>query len=635
MQITPSPSALFFDEISSFINANSSLQDPLESDPPLLENKLSDWIAHSTFPSNFFHPVLRGLPRQFLQTDPSISIVKRAFRNEPILIRQWLERPLLTLYSIDLLHNPLCLEKSEIFSQVFRNCLQFRISRMSRLEESRREIKIKTCEKRTILPDEWGYARDLKAAIPSCYSIHITLLTWVIADGWGDLFCQIEAAAVLHSYFPHLKLTLFTLVHEDKDPPSYDHPFEQHRIRFTGKLNGTITIEPFSSSQLKTISQSDLVLEIPTPFPHLDKLLGQLPKIPPLARIGEHSMIDTIHYQPETSAWSMGLHFLEKGIFIKKVPQASQNLHLKNQNLKQLILGAAQDWEQYRQKNRFQIAYTKNYRGLYLYLMALLTSLDDDEKNIDICFFQMDLLAMVLEYKFKDPRSQEYLLLKAWNIGELQLYFENFQSVIPIAKSGKRVRLIHCRSLDHDDQLVLTSLSDRLIGATGDQSVLEAISTGKPFFFDPPTFKRPFLRDLLCIAEKKLQAFPCLAEFFKLCLKNPSLPLEDNQQGWVSEEYLDTVEARLSLEDNTDISIGKALGQLLKDPAMPQAFEALRQYLADSYSIEPILTGLVRRTLLIKYNPSLVKQEEAEVQKLLNGKQTLDQMLQNVSTNIY
>jgi len=567
------PSAPFFDEINSFISSKGDLQDPLESDPALLENKLSDWIARSTFPSSFFQPVLRRLPRKFLQTDPSLSIVKRAFRNESILIRQWLKRPLLTIYS--------------------------------------------------------------KAGIPTNDSIYITLLTWVIADGWGDLFCQFEAASVLHSYFPQVKLTLFTLVHKDKDPPSYDHPFDQHWIRFSGKLNRPITTEPFSSSQLKTISQSDLILEIPTPFPRLDKLLGQLPKIPPLARIGEHSMIDTVHYHPETSAWSMGLHFLEKGIFIKKVPRALENLQLKDQNLKQLLLGAAQDWEQYRQKTRFQIAYTKNYRGLYLYLMALLSSLDDDEKDIDICFFQIDLLAMVLEYKFKDPQSQEYLLLKAWNIGELHLYFEKFQSVIPIAKSGKTVRLIHCRSLDHNDQLVLTALSDRLIGATGDQSVLEAISTGKPFFFDPPTFKRPFLRDLLCIAEKKLQAFPCLAQFFKLCLKNPSLPLEENQQGWVSEEYLDTVEARLSLEDNTDIGIGKALGQLLKDPAMPHAFEALRQYLADSYSIDPILIGLARRTLLIKHNPSLVQKEDAEIQMLLDGKQTLDQMLLNVSTNIY
>lgn len=64
-------------------------------------------------------------------------------------------------YKIDLFHNPLCLEKLEIFLQVFRNCLQFPIPQMSRLEESWRKRGIKTFEKRTILPAEWGNARDL------------------------------------------------------------------------------------------------------------------------------------------------------------------------------------------------------------------------------------------------------------------------------------------------------------------------------------------------------------------------------------------------------------------------------------------------------------------------------------------
>lgn len=561
--------ARFFDEIDSFINLKAELHTPFESNPIRLESKLSHWIAHSTFGSNFFQPILRGLPRQYLQTDPSISIIKKAFRNESLLIRHWLDRPLLTLYS--------------------------------QVDSS------------------------------NCGTIQIALLTWVIADGWGDLFCQIETAKVLHSHFPNLKLTLFTLVHENKNPPSYDHPFEQHWLRFSGNLNGPITTQPFSPSQLKTLSQADLILEIPTPFPHLEKLLDQLKKTPAIARIGEHSMIDTIHYQPETMAWSMGLHFLEKGIFIKKVPPTPEKLLLKDQHLKQLLLGKAQSWEQYQQKSRFQITYTKNCRGLFLYLTALLSSLDKDRKDIDICFFQMELLAYVLEHKFKDPHSQKYPHLKDWNIKEVHLYFEKFRSIIPIAKSGKKLRLIHCRSLDHDDQLVLTSLSDRLIGATGDQSVLEAISTGKPFFFDPPPFKRPFLRDLLCIAEKKLQEFPCLAQFFKLCLKNPNLPLEDNQEGWVSEDYLEIMAERISLEDNTDVNIGIALGHLLKEPKMPRAFESLRQYLTHFYSIDPILTGLVHRILLIRHNPSLLQQEEAQVQKLLNGQQTLDQMLLKLS----
>ncbi|MBS0653254.1 MAG: hypothetical protein JSR39_06970, partial [Verrucomicrobia bacterium] len=464
----------------------------------------------------------------------------------------------------------------------------------------------------------------------------IVLLTWIISDGWGDLFAQLEAAKVLNSHFPHLDLTLFTLVHKDRTPPAFEHPFEQHWIPYSGKLNGPIVHEAFSSAQLEKIADSDLLIELPTPFPYIRELLGQLKKIPSYVRIGEHSMIDTVHYHPETSARSMGLHFLEKGIFIKKAPKVDlkNRIQLKDQNLQKLLFGSFQDLEHYQTTNRFQIAYTKSFRGLCLYLTALLSSLDEDEKDIDICFFQMDLLAQSLEKKFKDPISQNYPLLKAWNIGELHIYYQQLHSIVPILGRGKRLRLIHCTSLCHDDHLFLTSITDRLIGATGDQSILEAISTGKPVFYDPPHFKRPFLRDLCLIAEKKLGSFPCLAEFFKLCLKNPSLPLEENHQGWVSEEYVETSKASVSLEEGTDTGIGKELGLLLKDPAMSHAFEALRQYLAEAYSIDPILTGLVCRALLIKQNPSLAQLEEEEVQKLLDGAQTLDETLSNIAKTL-
>src|SRR5215813_10009088 len=63
--------------------------------------------------------------------------------------------------SIDLLHNPLCLEKSEILLEVFRNRTRFRIPEVRRLEKSRQTSGIKICNKRTILISKWGYARGL------------------------------------------------------------------------------------------------------------------------------------------------------------------------------------------------------------------------------------------------------------------------------------------------------------------------------------------------------------------------------------------------------------------------------------------------------------------------------------------
>ncbi len=545
--------ASFAEEINVFIHKRHS------EEAQIAESELALLIEQSSFPSSFFQPIVRGLPRQYLQTDPSISKIKKPFQSRSTLLRHLIDRPLLSLYS----------EKT--------------------------------------LPQ----------------NAHVILFTWVISDGWGDLFAQFEAAQLLARHFPQLKITLITLVHKDTTPPQFDHPFTQHHLAYCGKINETVIHEAFSQEHLEEIESADLILEIPTAFPYMDALLKCLGKNGPLhERIGEHSLIDTVHYHPGTRARCMGLHFLEKGTFVKKAPAFSWNdiSMLKTKRLLHLLIGSA-SIETYRQTHRFQFAYTKTLRGLYLYLSALLSSLKDDDRDVDICFYQIRLLAHVLKEKFEDGAFSH------WNIKEICIYFQQFQTIIPIAPQGKRVRLIHCESLPHEDVLMLTALTDDLIGATGDQSVLEAIATGKPFFFDPPAFKRPFLKDLSLIAEQKLYAFPCLSRFFRLCLKNPSLPLEENQHGYVNEEYLHILDARLSLDEDTDEKIGTALGECLKDPALPTAFAALSLHLAENYAIDPVLCGLVARALLHRRNPSLAIQEEENLSLFINGEQSLDETL--------
>ena len=579
----------FFEELTSFIDSRKELISP----PPSfsLEEELLQWAESSSYPSHCFTPILRGLPRLFLQTDLSQSTIKKPFSDRNTLIRHWLHRPLLTLY----------------------------------------------------------------ASSSLCTPIKISILTWVISDGWGDLFAQLEAAHLIHTHFPQLQLTLFTLIHKDRTPPEYDNPFEQEVILYSGELNGPMTHTPFSSEQLKILSDTDLLIEMPTAFPHIDQLLRCVglnesqqaraatqegrsiasPTPTPLhIRLGEHSMIDAVPYHPATSAWSMGLHFLEKGIFIKTLPEVAGDVPLRNRDLHNLLFSPFKNVESYRRHRSFQLAYTKNYRGLYLYLTALLSSLSEDDRDVDICFFQAPILAQLLNQQFRDPVSQELPLFKAWNVKEFHLYCSPYHTKVPIASSGKLVRFIHCVSIAHEDQLLLTSLTDHLIGVTGDQSVLEAMSTGRPFFYDPPCFKRPFLADLCQIAEKKLSEFPQLSQFFKLCLKTTSLHLDDDQAGWVSEECVEATKAFLSLEEDNDLAIGKALGNLLRDPLLSLAFQALRQYLADHYSITPILSGLISRTALFKKYPILAFQEERELEKLFQGVQTLDETLTHINRHI-
>jgi hypothetical protein len=559
----------FFEELSVFTTSHNVSEETLPLLPSVQET-LAQWTSNSRYHATYFTPILRGIPRLFLATDPSISKIKKPFMDREVLLRHWLHRPLLTLYA---------------------------------------------------------------SSTPSL-SLHLSLLTWVISDGWGDLFTQLEAAHLIHAHFPHFKLTLFTLIHQERTPPCCEHPFEQVLISYSGKLNGPISHSPFSREQLLILSRSDLLIEMPTAFPRIDELLASLTPTPSYLRLGENSMIDSVLYHPTTPAWSMGLHFLEKGIFIKTLPLIENDLPLRDQNLRHLLLSPFEDVANYRKHRRFQLAYTKSYRGLYLYLVAVLSSLADDPRDLDICLFQAPLLAQVLHRQFQDPLSLEFPLFQQWNIGEFHLYISPHFTHVSISSSGKRVRFIHCDQIAHDDQLLLTSFTDHLIGATGDQSVLEAIATGCPFFYDPPSFKRAFLIDLCHIAEKKLSAFPSLGQFLRLCLKDPTLSLEDDQGGWVSENCVAATHDFLSLEEDNDLAIGQALGKLLKHPDLPLAFQALQHYLANHYSMTPILKGLITRTALGKQYPFLLEQEENELKKLLQGTQTLDETLTLIARHI-
>lgn len=562
-------SSIFFEELSSFVEAQNQTADFTSYAISDLETQLSQWIAASSFPSTYFQPIIRGLPRQFLRKDINQSKIKPAFCNKHALIRQWLDRPLMTIYSQFLTSDP----------------------------------------------------------------IHVVLFTWVISDGWGDLFAQFEAARVLLSSFKNIKLTLMTLIEKDRAVPSFEHPFDQHWIPFSGKINRDLVYQAFSHTQLQHLSEADVILEIPTPFPHMQQVLNQLTDFPTYIRLGEHSLSDTAYYHPETKARCMGLHFLEKGIFTKE-PSSNpslDNIHLNNAKLQDLLFASFPDIKTFQQAHSLQIAYTKTYRGLFLYLTALLTSLEDDVRDIDICFFQMQLMIHLIINKFQDPSSLEYPLLKNWNISRIVIYDQKNQASLFISPKGKIVRLINCAPLNHDDFLQLVSLTDRLIGATGDQSVLEAISSGKPFFFDPPGFKRPFLKDLILIAKKKLPEHPILTQFFQLCFK----PLEQSSAEWIPEDDLPIFQDCIGIDEVSDLAIAKKLGNLLKNPAIIPAFQALKEHLYHSYPLQPILCGLINRAFLLRQQPELAELEENQIQKFLEGSQSLDETLNGFFDILY
>jgi hypothetical protein len=440
----------------------------------------------------------------------------------------------------------------------------------------------------------------------------IALFTWVIADGIGDYFAQMEAAHVLCEKFPGLYL--ISLLHKDC-PALPSHPKCLHySLRYSGKLNCPIIHEAFSVEILTHLSQSDLLLEIPTAFPFMGSLLEEVKKNNPTLkyeRIGEHSLIESRDFQPLTGAHCMGLHPLEMGIFSKRnsFRKDSDILQLQYPPLLQLLLPSRtpKGVEDYLQSHTFNVAYTKTFRGTSLYLHTLFKGLAENPKDIDICFFNLELMLKVFNERFK--RGEE------WKIGKVLIYVKNHVTPILISNGHKTLRMIHCPPLAQQDMHTLFCNTEHLIGCTGDQTLCEAIRSGVPFFYDPPHFKRAILKDLSVLAATRVSYYPAMSHFFQILLKNPHISREKRGGEWVSEDHIQR-------EEDGDEKIGDALASLFNGPGFKESFVDLAEILQREYSFEPLLEGIVNRALFHRNFPSLMQWEQEALDEFSKKKST-------------
>ncbi|MES2344417.1 MAG: hypothetical protein V4494_00560 [Chlamydiota bacterium] len=392
---------------------------------------------------------------------------------------------------------------------------------------------------------------------------HVVLFTWVMEDGWGDYYTQLDAATILQEAFPGIQLTLITLIHKNKSPPEEKNRFTHHVFKYTGKARNEIIYEEFGEEVYALIKNASLLLQLPTFFPHTLSLLEKVENQPRHELIGECGFIDSAWFHPKNGAHCMGLHFLEKGIIIKKMPASPL-------------------------KPCFNLDYTKTKRGNYVFLHILLKALEHDTRDITIATPSLQLYITRLENGLKD-------ILKRFGIRELVIHFE--QSICPITvnTTGKKLIVHHVNQKPHQKFLNDVVATDQLVGCTGDGSISEALSAGKPFFYDPPLHKRNFLKDLIALAEDRLHDYPETIAFLKLSLKNEHLILEDVVDGFVSEEFLLIEKEKTSPEDLRDEVIAEKMGALLQQVKTQKGFKALAAIIQEEYAINETLCHITAR----------------------------------------
>lgn len=420
----------------------------------------------------------------------------------------------------------------------------------------------------------------------------VVLFTWVIGDGWGDYFAQVEAAKILRRHFPSLSLHLVTLVHEGARLPFTESSFSQTCVPYRTIARGAwenVVEEKFPPDVLALLQGAALVLQLPTHYPHTPQLLPFLKGKYEL--IGEGGWIDTPHFHPHTGARCLGLHFLEKGIFIKEVvPRARVAF-----------------------AHRFNLAYTLYPSGLYLYMHTLLKSLERDTQGIDLYFFH---LAHVLQ-DFERYRA----LFRKYGIAEVVLFHSLGRTKISISASGKELHLYEINRLPHEDYLSLVAQTQDLVGCRGDGSIFEAISAKKVFFMDIPPHQKKFLKSLIVLAEEALPSHPETVRYLKLFLSLPQLQKKEEGE-WVEEQEPVPL---LSLEE-----LGEALGELLQSPRLIEGFEILNREIRENHAFNPFLCHIVQRALCHHAHPQLEILESHALDGYLHGDKSATAALQEI-----
>lgn len=429
----------------------------------------------------------------------------------------------------------------------------------------------------------------------------VIIFSWIMTHGFGDLIAQYEIAKIIKKRFAKLPLQLISLIHKDASLPFPCPGDVCTRIPFD--TNEEMKLEYFPEEVLHQMASSALIFQTPTYYPYtqdlwkkLYQMKGILGPLPKEEILGEYGFTKASWAHPNTEARCLGLHFLEKGILTfeeKNDGGAFDFSHLSSEQL-HLIFGQPSLTEEafraYGKKRIFAFPYLITNEGHFIYLYALIKSLSRDRRDIDIATPDIGGFLRGLQAWLKKGNAFSHYYVK-----EIQIYFKQSKSKIPIGKTGKNVRIMHLGPIAPEDFRRLVRLNEGVFGCRGDQSFSHAVSFQKPFFYDGLTHSEPFLLDLLYIIRGK---FP------------------------QAEELARSVEISLALmETEIDVlALGEELGTIWQSPAFYRAMKQLCTFLKEHYSANDLIGDIIGRSLCHYYHPKIAEGEQKIKEDILHKK---------------
>ena len=279
---------------------------------------------------------------------------------------------------------------------------------------------------------------------------------------------------------------------------------------------------------------------------------------------------------------------------------------------------------QYRQKHRFFLAYLYSQAGIFVYLHALLKSLENDPKDIDLCIPDS---AKILSYFEQRIEAKLDPIEKSYQIQRIVFHIGSHMAVWKLDSAGKTLRILCPDKLGSSDFQRLIAFSEEFVACRGDQSLSEAVSHNKCFFYDPRDHSRFFLKDLIALAQNRITHYPSSVEVFRLFAKVLEHHLPEEAGEWVDEIIIQQQKMDL-------LEIAEAIGRHLLNPKTFAGFKKLNRILIEEHSCNEFILHLVQRAICHRYHPDIEKIEEKELACFICKEQSFSSVVDSINNKL-
>jgi hypothetical protein len=400
-------------------------------------------------------------------------------------------------------------------------------------------------------------------------------------------------------------------------------PFSLHLVSYEQEAS----LHLIPENVLSVLRSCDFILQTPMFYPDTPNLIQKLQSAPPMECLGEYGFLESSWFHPRTHNRSLGLHFLEKGILTRPIDPAEFQ-QIENRELLHLLFHTtsptSDEVAKYKQNHRFYLCYLNTAIGGAVYLHALLKAHEKEDKGIDLC---LPDLGWFMQYAELQTQKKKPLIEGGFLVAQIEIYVDGKRCVIPTGKKGKSIRLICPSHLKMTDFRKLLSLSDEFVGVRGNQSFSEAIAANKVFFYDGKEHARYFLKDLIAIAQNRLQSSQGAVDCFQGMGEAFRHNLSEQTDKWVDEVHFQ--------ESADPLEIAYKIGEALQKPDTIRAYKKFNEILAKEYSANSFILHLVQRAFCHQRHPEIAHREAEKMNAFGEGEISFSELVESMRAALH